>query len=107
MADFDIEIADLAADELREIRVFDRRRILDGIHSQLQNQPTLVTRNRKRLDGVAPSFEHVPPIWELRVGEFRIFYDVDESRTIVAIRAVRRKQVGQTTEDVIRENDNS
>jgi mRNA-degrading endonuclease RelE of RelBE toxin-antitoxin system len=106
MAGFDIEIADLAADELRGIRAFDRQRILDEIHSQLENQPTLVTRNRKRLDGVVPGFEHVPPIWELRVGEFRVFYDVDESTSVVAIRAVRRKQPGQKTEDVIHENDN-
>jgi mRNA-degrading endonuclease RelE of RelBE toxin-antitoxin system len=22
-------------------------------------------------------FEHVPPVWELRAGKFRLFYDVD------------------------------
>ena len=106
MPAFESEIADLAAEELRAIRLFDRRRILEQIHSQLETQPAIATRNRKRLDGAIPDFEHVPPIWELRVGEFRVFYDVDELAGFVAIRAVRRKLQRQTTEDVIHERDN-
>ena len=105
MAGFDIEITALAVDGLRGIRPFERRRILEEMHKQLESQPTLITRNRKRLDGAIPDFEHVPPIWELRVGEFRVFYDVDEAARSVAIRAVRRKQQRQTTGDIIHERD--
>ncbi len=103
MPAFDIQIADLAAKELKDIRAFDRRRIVEEIDNQLTHQPTQATRNRKRLDSAVPDFEYVPPIWELRVGEFRVFYDVDESAQIVVVRAVRRKEPEQTTEDVIHE----
>jgi mRNA-degrading endonuclease RelE of RelBE toxin-antitoxin system len=107
MPAFEIRVADLAADELRAIRPFDRRRIVDEIQNQLGQEPTVATRNRKRLDAAAPDFEHVPPIWELRVGAFRVFYDVDESACTVSIRAVRQKRQGQTTEEIIHERDNN
>jgi mRNA-degrading endonuclease RelE of RelBE toxin-antitoxin system len=106
MPAFDIEITDLAADELRGIRLYDRRRIVEEIQSQLEDQPTLITKNRKLLEGAVPDFEHVAPIWELRVSEFRVFYDVDEFARVVFVRAVRRKRQVQTTEDLIHERDN-
>ena len=105
MPTFEVQVVDLAAKELEKIRAFDRRRIVEEIDSQLTYQPTQTTRNRKRLDSASPDFEHVPPIWELRVGEFRVFYDVDEPALIVVVRAVRRKEPDQTTEDVIHEGD--
>jgi mRNA-degrading endonuclease RelE of RelBE toxin-antitoxin system len=30
--------------------------------------------------------------WELRVGDFRVFYDVDEEKGVVKIEAIRCKQ---------------
>ena len=101
MAAYEIEITDLAVEELKDIRVYDRRRVADAIRNQLTHQPTVATRNRKQLDAAVPEFEHTPPIWELRVGEYRVFYDVDESGQVVYVRAVRRKKPGQTTEDII------
>ena len=82
---YEIEITNPAIDELKAVRAFERRRIVDAIYEQLMHQPLLITRNRKRLDAVVPSFEHTPPIWELRIGEYRVFYDVDESIQIVYI----------------------
>jgi hypothetical protein len=35
-----------------------------------------------------PSFEHELPVWELRVGAFRVFYDVQEDERQVHVRAV-------------------
>jgi hypothetical protein len=64
-------------------------------------EPIATTRNRKLLESLVPSFESVPPIWELRVGEYRVFYDVDEGEKIVYIRAIRRKKTEQTTEDIV------
>ena len=104
---YEIEITDLAVGELKDIRVFDRRRVLDAIRSQLTHQPTVATRNRKRLDAAAPGFEHVPPIWELRVGDYRVFYDAEESKRVVCVRAVRHKNHEQTTKDVIHERDDT
>jgi len=86
---------------LSNIRAFERRPILEAIRQQLTYEPTVTTRNRKLLESLIPSFESVPPIWELRIGAYRIFYDVDEAEKIVYIRAVRRKTHEQTTEDIV------
>ena len=97
---FEVVVHELAESELAELRTFDRRLLLDAMDSQLAHQPTQANRNRKRLDGLTPKFEHVPPVWELRVGDFRIFYDVDESIHVVNVRAVRQKWPHQTTEQI-------
>ena len=89
-----------SAEELRGFRVFEQREIVDQIDKQLCHEPTVETRNRKCLLGLTPSFEHRPPVWELRIGEIRVFYDIDDEAQAVNIRAVRRKEHGQTTEDI-------
>ena len=101
MPSYAIEVTDLAIEELKGLRAFDRRPILDAIHQQLTYEPTVITRNRQLLEPLVPNFAAVPPIWELRVGNYRIFYDVDEDEQIVYIRAVRYKALGQTTEDIV------
>jgi mRNA-degrading endonuclease RelE of RelBE toxin-antitoxin system len=98
---FEIVIHDLAAQEIQELRVFEQRRIIDEIEQQLRHQPTLVTRRRKCLDPLVATFEHQQPIWQLRVDEFRVFYDVDQESQQVHVRAVRRKETDQTTIDII------
>jgi mRNA-degrading endonuclease RelE of RelBE toxin-antitoxin system len=45
--------------------------------------------------------EYVHPVWELRVGERRVFYDADETTGQVAIRAVRHKPPHKTTEEIL------
>ena len=89
-----------AVAELELQRVFDQRKIMDSIKRSLRDQPAVAARNRKCVESLAPSFEHVPPLWELRVGHFRVFYDVDEAQKRVNIRAIRRKLPGQTTESI-------
>jgi mRNA-degrading endonuclease RelE of RelBE toxin-antitoxin system len=96
-----------ARQDLKGIKTFYRKKILAEIDGQLQHQPTVETRNRKKLGEVEPDFEYVPPVWELRVGSYRVFYDVDETDQTVNVRAVRFKDQGQTTEDVIRERDDT
>jgi len=86
---------------LESLRSFDQRRVLAEIREQLSLQPTLPTRRRKCLIDLTPSFEHELPVWELRVGAFRVFYDVAEEERRVHMRAVRRKQPRQRTEDVV------
>ena len=101
MTTYAIEVTDLAIEELSNIRAFKRRPILETIRQQLTYKPTVITRNCKLLESLIPSFKTVPPIWELRVGEYRIFYDVDEGEKIVYVRAIRRKTPEQTTEDIV------
>lgn len=97
---YEIDISESALSELKGLRVYDQRRIATEIHGQLSNQPTVTTRNKKCLSGVSPDFEHVAPVWELRVGMFRVFYDVDEASLRVSIRAVREKAADKQTKDI-------
>jgi len=97
---FEIKLLADSVRELKGLRVHEQRRIADAIESQLRHEPIATSRNRKCLVGLTPSFDHVPPVWELRVGEFRVFYDVDTQAQVVYVRAVRRKPHGQTTEEI-------
>jgi mRNA-degrading endonuclease RelE of RelBE toxin-antitoxin system len=74
---------------------------LDEIERQLKNAPLTPTRNRKLLENLIPPWEAVPPIWELRIGDYRVFYDVSEADSLVYVRAVRRKPRGKTTEEIL------
>jgi mRNA-degrading endonuclease RelE of RelBE toxin-antitoxin system len=97
---YEILIQELAAGEIGALRPFDQRRVIDEIEGQLSHQPNVPTRRRKCLIGLAPEFEHVLPVWELRAGEFRIFYDIEEQPQRVYVRAVRRKTPLQQTKDI-------
>jgi mRNA-degrading endonuclease RelE of RelBE toxin-antitoxin system len=68
---YTIEIHGPAFDELQAIKPFYRRRIVGAIDKQLVHEPNVETRNRKLLTGLQPDFEHDPPVWELRVGQYR------------------------------------
>ena len=85
---------------MEALRVYDQRRIIAALEKQLSHQPTMPTRHRKCLKDLMPTFEHVPPVWELRVGNFRVFYDVDDEAALVHVRAIRRKLPRQTTEEI-------
>ena len=98
---FQVHIVPSALDELRAIQVFFRRPIAAAIEQQLIHQPTVETKHRKRLLNVEPSFEHEPPLWELRVGDFRVFYDADESSASVLVRAIRQKPPPAATEQIL------
>ncbi len=69
---FEIVLTPEAIDDMRSLRKLERQHIFDEIEEQLQHQPTVETRNRKRL--------HPNELaeWELRSGKFRVFYDVNE-----------------------------
>ena len=87
--------------DLEKLDAHGRRRLLDAVETQLLVQPTTPTRNRKLLVSLIPPWTAEPPIWELRVGEYRIFYDVAEDERVVYVRAIRSKPSGQTTEDIL------
>jgi mRNA-degrading endonuclease RelE of RelBE toxin-antitoxin system len=96
-----IEIGASALEELKKIKAFYRQQVRNAVKQQLTNQPTVETRNRKRLRGAKPDFEHVPSLWQLRVRQFRVFYDVNEEQCVVSIRAVREKPLHTTTEEIL------
>ena len=87
--------------DLKNIPAYHRRRILEAIKTQLVSEPTRPTRKRKLLVNLIPPWSAEPPVWQLSVGDFRVFYDVAEEQTVVYVRAVRRKPPGKTTEEIL------
>lgn len=96
-----IFISDSVKGDLRGVLAYDRRMLLDAIESQLTYAPSLETKKRTRLRNLVPPFHAIAPIWQLRVGMFRIFYDVNEHERRVYIRAIRRKPSHFTTEEIL------
>lgn len=95
---FGILYEEAAEEDLRTLRVFEARRVLNEVDEQLTKEPMKPTRRRKLLEGLVPPWDSARPVWQLRVGDFRVFYDVDEARREVIIRAVRRKGTKSTEE---------
>lgn len=60
--------------------------IRDAVTEQLSYEPTSPTRNRKEMR------PNLLAVWELRLGNFRVYYDVDQEESIVDIRAIGTKE---------------
>jgi mRNA-degrading endonuclease RelE of RelBE toxin-antitoxin system len=97
---YTIELSESAAADLIALRAFDRARVVTEIEKELSWHPTIATRHRKMLRELRPAWEHVPPLWQLRIGEHRVFYDVDEVAHVVYVRRVIRKGTKTTGEIV-------
>ena len=82
---FDIEFTAEAEHDLKWFRKNEQSEILDAIDEQLRFEPDVETRNRKRLR------PNQTAEWELRVGNFRVFYDVATVVRIVSIDAIGLK----------------
>ena len=76
---YDIELSDDAAEDLHWFRKYDQVAICNGMDTHLRNEPDTETKNRKRL---RPG--HVAE-WELRIGAFRVFYDVERRSSLVRV----------------------
>jgi mRNA-degrading endonuclease RelE of RelBE toxin-antitoxin system len=98
---YEIRYAEGVARDLAALRANTRARILDSIDVQLRHAPTQETRNRKILVGLIPPWDHLEPVWQFRVGEYRVFYDVDEDALRVIIRAIRHKPRNKRTEEIL------
>src|SRR5918997_6018307 len=79
---FQIDFTPEALEDLRLLRAYDQRRIIEAAQAQRRHQPARETRNRKRLR------PNELAEWELRIAAFRVFYDVDEENEFVKIEAV-------------------
>ena len=79
---YEIAFAPEALEDLKALRRFEQKEVIEGIESQLTYEPTVATRNRKKLrpNEVAE--------WELRMGRFRVFYNADNTAHIVSIAAI-------------------
>ncbi|HSG40073.1 MAG TPA: type II toxin-antitoxin system RelE/ParE family toxin [Thermoanaerobaculia bacterium] len=78
-----IEYSPETIGHLRALTARQRTQVLDAVEQQLRHEPNVETRNRKpmRPNPLAP--------WELRIGELRVYYDVEDIPELrVSIRAV-------------------
>lgn len=83
---YDIEYTETAMADLRWFEKYEQNVIIDGIDQRLRYEPTIENRNRKILQ------RNVVATWELRIGDFRVLYDVDVQVRIVMIERVGEKR---------------
>ena len=68
---FRILFAPDAQDQIKDLPARDRAIIADAVDEQLAHQPNVPTKNRK------PLRPNNLATWELRIGNFRVYYDLD------------------------------
>ena len=90
-----------AAQELLNLRAFDRRILLASAREHLTVEPDVASRHRKQIRGLVPPWGSAEPFWELRVRLYRVCYDVVKRDHEVHVRAVRLKPLGARTEDIL------
>ena len=98
---FTIEYKEEVTRGLKGLPAYLRREILDKIEEQLGHEPARKTRNRKPLVDLVPPWEQEGLVWELRIGEYRAFYEVDETADRVVVHAVRHKPPYRKTEEIL------
>ncbi len=86
MARFLIELTEDAKADLAWFTAPERKTIVAGIREQLTYEPAAQTRNRKAVR------EEAPPRWELRIGKYRVLYEVAEDDYTVLVGAVGYKE---------------
>lgn len=74
-----------AMEHLKSFSAYHRRIIVAEIEKQLSHAPTDETYHKKQLE------PNRLARWELRVGDYRVFYDVVESDRRVPVVAIGRK----------------
>jgi mRNA-degrading endonuclease RelE of RelBE toxin-antitoxin system len=83
-----IEYSPIAEEHLRSLTARQRAIVFDTVDRQLEEQPAVETRNRKpmRPNPIAP--------WELRIGNLRVYYDIEEDPAPRVIVLAVGKKVG-------------
>lgn len=101
MANFTVEFAVSAREELRGMRPFDRQAVLERIRQVLTSQPDVETKNCKALHGLKVPWDQVGETRELKVDEYRVFFEIETGKQNVVINAIRHKPPHMTTEDIL------
>jgi len=83
---FEIKFTDDAKVDLRYFTRAQQSGILDAIEKQLRHQPSVETKNRKKLR------ENIIATYELRINKVRVFYNIYGSENVVDIAAVGWKE---------------
>ncbi len=83
---FAIELTRDALLDLRYLRKHEQQAVLAGIERQLQADAVTETRNRK------PLRPNDLSSWQMRLGRFRVFYDVAAGAQVVTVKAIGWKE---------------
>ena len=86
MAGYRIEVTEEAKGDLFYYTAFERKSIVSGMREQLTYQPHVETKNRK------PLRDNLLASWELRIGKYRVFYEVNETANMVSVVPVGHKE---------------
>jgi mRNA-degrading endonuclease RelE of RelBE toxin-antitoxin system len=86
---FNIALTDSAQEDLGWFGAYAQRIIVDGIELHLRYEPTLGSR---KIIAMQPN-----PVagWELRLRDYRVLYDVDETARNVSVQAIGEKRGNQ------------
>jgi mRNA-degrading endonuclease RelE of RelBE toxin-antitoxin system len=84
---FNIRFTERALDDLQEFPAFEQRWIVTALESQLMLNAAEESNDRRRLrpDMLAE--------WAVRLGQVRVFYDVDVTNRTVKVEAVGKRMV--------------
>lgn len=91
---FRIDISRKALEHLSGLESRHQATILDAIEDELTHEPMVETRNRK------PLRPNPLAAWELRIGDFRVYYDYDavaQSDPVVWVLAIGIKRHSRIT----------
>jgi mRNA-degrading endonuclease RelE of RelBE toxin-antitoxin system len=84
---FNIKFTDHALDDLQTFPEEERQWILTALELQLMVNAAEESRDRRR---IRPD---MPAEWAVRLGEVRVFYDVDVTNRTVKVEAVGKRMV--------------
>ena len=88
MAEYQLGFTAEGKEDLDFFSARERKIIVAQVKKQLGSEPLKGTRNRKRLR------DNLLAPWELRIGRFRVFYNVEEQTvSIVAVGAKEHNQL--------------
>jgi mRNA-degrading endonuclease RelE of RelBE toxin-antitoxin system len=76
---YQIDFSNDARIDLSYFTAYERKIMVSGIKEQLIHEPHSEAKNRKKLR------DNPLANWELRVGKYRIFYEIDEDTLSVTI----------------------
>ncbi|MBE7550296.1 MAG: type II toxin-antitoxin system RelE/ParE family toxin [Anaerolineales bacterium] len=74
-----IDVTQEAKEDLSYYTAFERKTIVTEIRAQLKYEPLVETKNRKQLR------DNPIATWELRIGMYRVFYEVDVTGQTVSV----------------------
>jgi mRNA-degrading endonuclease RelE of RelBE toxin-antitoxin system len=86
-----IALSRVSLSHLQALTAREQRLIRDALNEQLSYEPAVQTRNRKQMR------PNLLAVWEPRVGDFRVYYDIDEGELIADIRAIGIKRGNQVS----------